>query len=112
LFEAYFHAAWEPFAIVSAANEKKPSAPPGTEWFKAEIRDELFPIVETTQYAQADYIFRVHPTRTDGIDPEELVRIARKVHGEHGHVMRVPDEARFLAAGGGYTTKRTERLSS
>jgi hypothetical protein len=108
LVEKVFHENWEPYAIVSATNVAKPQAVPGTEWFRPEIREHLFPIVETAKHMQTSRIFRVP---IEPFSSEDLVQVITAAHVEHGHVKRVPDRAEFLAAESGYVGRRTERLT-
>lgn len=57
--ERRLHEYWEPWAIRSSRNSKKADTAPGTEWFKPEVREKLFPIMETAADTQWDFVFSV-----------------------------------------------------
>jgi T5orf172 domain-containing protein len=104
--EKLLHEFWEPFAISSALNRGKANAAPGTEWFRAEIRGELFPIIKTAADRQADYVLdAMSDTSMAGL--EQAVRDA---HKEHDFVAKGRDSVRLLAQGVGYVVQRPSRI--
>lgn len=104
--EHLLHQIWRHRAIVSPTKVSNPDAGPGTEWFEPEIRDELFPIIDTAAGAQVDHIV----TLDGDIEFGDLERIVREAHGAHGMVPSRPDEVRLLGKHGGYVTPRRIRV--
>lgn len=99
--EKLLHELWEPYAIRSAATANKPLAAPGTEWFKAEAREQLAPILQTAAEQQAWRLTK----KTDIVDGGEMTRIVRLAHVKHGHVTPVKEKFRVLDNMGGYTAQ-------
>lgn len=101
--EQLLHQIWRDFAIVSPTRANNPDAGPGTEWFESEIRDRLFPVVDTAAAAQVEYV-----TEPDDeiLDLNAFERIVREAHGAHDVTAVRPHEVRLLAAGAGYVTPR------
>lgn len=96
--EKLLHEMWEPFAIKSLRNRGKVDAAPGTEWFRPEVRERLFPIMATAAEKQIEY---VESTKGE-IDLDELESRVRQAHGEHGYVATGREPVRLLGAQGGY----------
>lgn len=96
---------WEPFAIYARSLKKNPDANPGTEWFRGEIRAQLFPVLHTAVEQQIALL-------QQGIDitPDDMERIARNAHGQHDVIAWRRDEIRLLGAGGGIVTQRSSRI--
>lgn len=90
--ERLLHKLWEPFAIISPSKKGKVDCAPGTEWFRAEIREQLDPIIETAEIAQVDYLVACERE----VDADELTRIVREAHIKHGHVETRRDKVRLL----------------
>lgn len=108
--EQLLHQIWRHLAIVSPTKAGKPDSVPGTEWFEAEIRVELFPVVDTLTAAQIDHIAdNIVGDRKD-LDIADFERIVREAHGAHDVVAHRPHEVRLLAAGGGYVSPRRIRI--
>lgn len=57
--EKLLHEFWEPHAISSLASRSLPGSAPGTEWFKADARAELLPIIETAVRYQLALLRRI-----------------------------------------------------
>jgi len=105
--EKLLHELWEPFAIHSANSKAKVAAPagknPGTEWFRPEIRTELFPILETAVEKQlAQFGGDIYLTT--------LEAAVREAHVEHDHVAQGRDHVWNLAPVAGYSVARPSRL--
>ncbi len=98
--EKLLHEFWEPFAIRSAAKANKVGAAPGTEWFKPEIREKLYPIVETAQAEQAALVHE--HDRDRGLTFDAMEQIIRDAHKHHDFVAQGRDNPRLLGAQGGY----------
>lgn len=98
--EQLLHEIWEEFAIRSAAKASKPSSSPGTEWFKPEIRDQLYPVLETAAKAQLEHL---RSCAVDGVVRiEDLQRIIREAHGHHGVIGKRREPTLLLGAHAGY----------
>lgn len=104
--EQLLHQIWNDLVVVVPHKAGRPDAPPGTEWFRPEIRDELFPIIETAAEAQIEHLVDAE----DEIDTGDLERIVREAHGAHGMEAHRPHEVRLLAQGPGYVTPRRIRV--
>ena len=104
--EKLLHQFWERFAIVSATNRPKADAPPGTEWFRPEIREDLFPILGTAAAEQSELLNSAPGDLTFG----QLEQAVRDAHKAHGFVVYVPHQTRLLAAKSGYIVRRPSRL--
>lgn len=100
--EALLHQMWEAFAITSVAKRGKVDAAPGTEWFEPEIREQLFPIMATASEAQIDHLRSVLVEGGKVIGLDELERMIRQAHAEHGFVAKGREEVRLLGAHAGY----------
>lgn len=106
--EKLLHEMWESFAIVAPHQRRKVDAPPGTEWFRGEIRESLFPILETACSQQIAHVEALGEDCTLLLD--DMERIVRGAHGVHGFVAHKRHEVRLLGAGGGYYTPRRSRI--
>lgn len=96
--EKLLHELWEPFAISSARTRRRVDAAPGTEWFRPEVRERLFPIIETAVVGQVKHLQR----REGNINADSTERIIRGAHIEHGFVATGREPIRLLARGAGY----------
>lgn len=105
--EKLLHEFWERHAIKSQRNRKRPGAPPGTEWFNAEIRAELFPIVTT---AAAEQVKFLNAATEQAIELGDLERIVREAHIAHDFVVQGMDQTILLGAVAGYVVNRRSRL--
>jgi hypothetical protein len=103
LVERLLHEIWEPHAIRSVRKRGKVDAPPGTEWFEAAIRDDLFRAIET---AAADQITALDSSQ--GLESyEECASIVLAAHRKHHDlVVHHRDEVRLLAEGAGTVVQR------
>jgi T5orf172 domain len=104
--ERLMHEMWEPHGIPSVRNRGKVDAAPGTEWFKADIRPDLFQAVETAADDQLDFLIDGHGE----IVPIELARIVLTAHRKHNPSVHQRDEVRLLGAGAGYVRKRASMV--
>lgn len=104
--EKLLHELWESFAIRSARAQRTIGAAPGTEWFRAEIRPQLFPIIATAVAGQVDCLLRAEGR----IDPADTERIVRDAHVAHDFVAQGRDHVRLLARGAGYVVSRPSQL--
>jgi len=104
--EKLLHELWEPFAIKSAAKAGKPNAAPGTEWFTAEARETLLPIIADAARRQVEHL---HSTEGD-VTTDTLEKIVRDAHAESGFVARGRDSVRRLGASVGYAVQRPSRI--
>lgn len=98
--EKLLHEFWEHYAICTTAKRRNPDAAPGTEWFRAEIRTELSPIIETAVEAQTEALWATTDKTVSGDDMEQIVRNA---HIAHGFIATGRDQVQFLAPAAGYT---------
>jgi hypothetical protein len=98
--ERLLHEMWESFAIVAPHKQGRRDAHPGTEWFRADAREQLLPIIATAAQLQAKAISR----SADPLDREQLESLIRQAHGFHGFVAQKRDEVRLLAVGGDYAS--------
>lgn len=107
--EKLFHELWEPFAIPSDRNKGKVrERGAGTEWFRPEIREHLFRVVD---YAAALQLQVMDTPGEDGIiDVNELERVVFEAHLELGQVKNAHDEMAFLAASAGYRLTHKSRV--
>lgn len=103
--EKALHQVWQHLAIVAPSRKNKPDALPGTEWFRAEIREKLDDILITAGLEQLDCV-----TRTKEIDPADLTSAVLSAHEQHGIVIPGRDEVRLLATGAGYAVQRRSRI--
>ncbi len=103
--EKLLHEMWEPFAIDSA-RRRGPDSPPGTEWFRAEIREQLFPIVATAATKQTELLLNT----TGDLCLNTLEAIVRDAHDVHGFAPKQRHEVRLLGASAGYVTPRPSRI--
>lgn len=103
--EKLLHEFWEPYAVASARSAGKPNAAPGTEWFRSEVRAELFPIIETAAREQVAFLATAEGT----VMFESLERVVRQAHIAHGFVAKGRDEVRLLATVG-YAINRPSRI--
>lgn len=105
--EKLMHELWEPFAIKSAAKRAKPASSPGTEWFTADIRPKLWPILDTAAAKQIKFL----RGRTENIAPVEVENLVREAHAEHDFVFRKREPILLMAQGSGYVNlARQSRL--
>lgn len=104
--EKLLHELWEPFAIKSAGAQRRVDGAPGTEWFRADVRPELLPIIATAASEQATYLRQA----TGTIEPQETEQIVRDAHVAHGFVAQGRDHVRLVAQGAGYVVSRPSRL--
>lgn len=105
--EKLLHELWEPFAIFSASQEGKTNVNPGTEWFKAEARETLVPILEDAMKRQVDLL---GATTEGNIYASDLERVVRDAHWENGFEPKGRDETWLLAQGAGYVIRRASRI--
>jgi hypothetical protein len=104
--EKVIHEYWEPFAVHSASRPDRQDALPGTEWFKAEIRDQqLLPIIADAVARQIEYIATAEEPGFD-----QLERIIRDAHAASGLVVRRIAPTVLLAEGAGYAVSRRYRI--
>ena len=79
--EKRLHHIWEGYAITSArANVSNAPSAPGTEWFRSEIRELLFPVVSEAASRQVARI-----EEGGDILLEELCGLVLKTHKDAGH---------------------------
>lgn len=97
--EKLLHEFWEHYAICSPAKTRNPDAAPGTEWFRAEIREQLTPIIETAVEQQIATLMSTAGPEVSGDGMEQIVRDA---HVAHGFIATGRDTVRVLAPGAGY----------
>lgn len=100
--EKLLHELWEPFAIVAPHRRAKPEAAPGTEWFRPEVRERLYPIVETACCQQTTFVQKVLGDVGSAEMEPEMERIVRDAHAAHDFVFRRRDEVRLLRQHLGY----------
>lgn len=96
--EKLLHEMWREYAIFSAS-VKRPEDHPRTEWFAAEVRPVLFPIIATAASNQVDYLADGIP---EGFGFDDTDRIVREAHIAHDFVVQGRDVPRLLASGAGY----------
>jgi len=96
---------WEAHAIRSIRQEAKADAPPGTEWFEADVREKLIPVLLTAAKGQAEFIHDCVSEQKD-LPEEEMERIVREAHGAHDVPAFKRHETILLAKGAGYVTPR------
>lgn len=101
--EKVLHRFWEPFAVKSSASRLKVDMAPGTEWFRSEVRDELFPIIKSAVQSQLAYL----KDAKGDLMLEDFAERVIAAHQEHGFVFKQPDESRLLGQQGGYVTRIT-----
>lgn len=104
--EQLLHELWETYAIFTPGARGKPESRPGTEWFKPEIRNKLFPILATAGELQAKCIVEADEVLTF----QETERCIRKAHGLHDFIAKPRDEVRLLGVGAGYVIRRRSRV--
>lgn len=98
---------WHGFAIRS--KRKHPVAMnPGTEWFEAEIRQELEPILKA---AAREQLRLVKAKKDETIMLDDLERVVRLAHGNHGFVAKTLAPLHYLGAAGGYVAERRSRVA-
>jgi len=105
--EKLLHELWEPFAILSEGSKRRVAAPggkaPGTEWFRPEVCEQLFPILDTAVEKQlAQFGGDIYLT--------SLGQAIRDAHIEHDHVAQGRDHVWNLAPVAGYSVARPSRL--
>lgn len=104
--EKLLHELWEPFVIKSVRAQRTVGAAPGTEWFRADARPQLLPIIATAAAEQVSYLLQA-----EGEVGAETERIVRDAHVAHGFVAQGRDVSRTLARGAGYVVSgRPSRL--
>lgn len=101
--EKLLHEMWEPYVVEVPGRQA--DGPLGTEWFKPEIREKLYPIVETAVDKQLEIIG----------DPERMTyneceRLVREAHGAHDHVAVKRHQKRIPAQGAGHLPDRRSRI--
>ena len=108
--EKLLHEYWEPHAIMSEANKGKVGGAagrdPGTEWFVPEIKEELFPIIETAVELQLEMI----EAAEGNLSASETEKAIRRAHIDHDFVVTGRDQNWLLGAGGGYSVSRLSRI--
>lgn len=100
--EQLLHEMWEPLAIVALRNQRRPDSPPGTEWFRSEIREELFPVIESVADVQVELL-----KNGRSLTPEATESLLRGAHKEFERKPHSHEEVRRLAQGGGYIVTKT-----
>ena len=105
--EKLLHELWEPFAILSEGSKRRVAGPggkaPGTEWFRPEVCEQLFPILDTAVEKQlAQFGGDIYLT--------SLGQAIRDAHIEHDHVAQGRDHVWNLAPVAGYSVARPSRL--
>lgn len=105
--EKLLHEYWAEFAIKSVRHSGVADTPPGTEWFRAEARDQMFPIIAAAALLQIQHIEALESPEVYIEDLEDLVRQA---HADHDFIPRKPHQTRLLGSGGGYYTPHRSRL--
>lgn len=78
--EKLLHEIWASYAIYSARTEGKADALPGTEWFTAEAREHMLPIIATAAEKQVEHL----GSTTGEVAEQDLQRLVREAHGAHG----------------------------
>jgi hypothetical protein len=102
--EHLLHEMWKQYAIVPSHRAGRVSAHPGTEWFEAEIRDKLYPVIPTIVEKQREYVFGAIDKGED-LTFAETERALREAHGAHGVVAHRPHETRLLGKHAGYVAR-------
>jgi hypothetical protein len=100
--ERLFHDLWAEYAVHAPHSDGKPESAPQTEWFSAEIRVPLYPIVADATAGQERYI----SDNPDALNLYDLEQIIRWAHIEHDHVAKGRDHVHLLANTSGYVTSR------
>lgn len=96
--EKLFHEYWDHLRIRSKRNKGNPVRPAGTEWFEAEIRTKLFPVVAEIAEAQVCQL-----EEPGGLESLGLIQDAHKLHG---FKRPLRETIRVLGAGSGYKESR------
>jgi hypothetical protein len=104
--EKLLHEYWDRFAIVSSSKRGRSDCGPGTEWFKPEIRAELYPIVEIAASQQIEALLYEREGEGPEFGFDDLVAIVKEAHADHDFVLRQEDEVRLMARGAGTVTRR------
>lgn len=100
--ERLLHEMWESYAIPSPVYRKRG---PGTEWFRPEIREDLYPIVIMAMTNQVKAI-----QSNAEVSVEEMEHCIREAHLAHDFIVRGRDEDRYLGSGAGYVGPRKSRI--
>lgn len=109
--EKLFHELWEPFAIPSERNKGKVNERgAGTEWFRPEVREKLFPVVSVASQFQLDVL--ESPAESGMIEINDLERAVWDAHLYLGEVKNAHDETVFLAGGAGYNFQHRSRVQA
>lgn len=102
VLEHLLHLVWEPFAIQSATTKRGiADQAPGTEWFKAEVRELILAVFKRAAGLQAEYI-----GKGDNVSLVVLERIVRDTCRDAGIGPKARDYPRTPARGGGYVIPR------
>lgn len=84
--ERLLHKMWEPYSLVAVRNGGRIGTEPGSEWFEATIRGELYPILDTAIQQQIE---KVPERMGDGeIHSGYLNDLLWEAHIEHDFVIR------------------------
>lgn len=94
--ERLLHKMWEPYSLVAGRDGGKIGTEPGSEWFEAEIRGELYPILDTAIRGQIERV----PKRmgTKELHSGYLNDLLWEAHIEHDFVIRDRKTYRNLKA--------------
>lgn len=103
--EQLLHEIWREYAI--PAPGRKVDSGPGTEWFRPEIRSDLFPVLATAASWQVAY---VASTEDEVLDYWSFDAIIRHAHDSHDVALRARDETGLLAAVAGTVVRRRSRI--
>jgi hypothetical protein len=93
--EQLLHEYWEDFAIFSTATRGRVGAAPRTEWFRADIRATLYPIIAD---AAARQVKRLAGGNLKGFDSNVAIKMVRQAHARHGFVAKGLQDASPRAA--------------
>lgn len=104
--EKMLHEMWSKYAIYSTRASGKPDTLPGTEWFTAEARPLLEPILATAVENQAQMLNALDPKMSF----DDMVSAVRQAHGAHDFTAYPRDEIRYLGAGAGTYIQHRSRL--
>lgn len=105
--EKMLHQLWGEYGIVSEQDKRDKKPGPGTEWFKPEIRDALFPIVDDAVRRQLEWLKAAEDFK--GI-LDDLDQQVRQAHIDADHEAKIMAPVYRLGNGTGYATSFDIRL--